>query len=327
MQFYRLAEAGFPGLALSEEPIPTPAGNQVLVKMKAVSLNYRDLVIARLTTGDLVPASDGVGSIEAVGDGVAGFSVGDRVAGIFYQDWIDGEMKASDFASGLGGGTVDGTLTQYRLFDADRIVRLPGYLSWHEAATLPCAAVTAWNALEGLEAGQTVLTLGTGGVSIFALQFALERGARVIATSSDEAKEARLREMGASETINYRQVEDWGKRARELTGGNGVDLVVEVGGGGTLAQSIVATRQAGKVSLIGVLSEGEIDPRPILMKSITLRGIQVGSRAMFEELNAFLTKTELRPVIDRVFRFEDAQAAYEYMWTGKHFGKVVIAFD
>lgn len=327
MQFYTLAEAGFPGLRLEQGPVPTPGAGQVLVRMHACSLNYRDLMISKGTASGLVPLSDGAGEIAAVGEGVTEFSVGDRVCGTFYQAWLDGQMAEGDFQTGLGGGTVPGTLTQSRLFDANRIVRLPDYLSWTEAATLPCAALTAWNALAGLEPGQTVLTLGTGGVSVFALQLAQAMGARVISTSSDPAKEERLRAMGAVATVNYRDRPDWGQAVRELTGGVGVDLVVEVGGGGTLPMSMAATRQGGTIALIGVLAMGEINPIPILMKALTVRGIQVGSRRMFEQMNAFLARHPIRPVIDRVFPFAQATAAYQHQMSGQHFGKVVIEVE
>jgi NADPH:quinone reductase-like Zn-dependent oxidoreductase len=324
MQLYQLADAGFPGLKLAEQDVPQPGTGQVLVRMRAASLNYRDLIISKGASNGLVPLSDGVGEVERVGDGVTRVRRGDRVAGIFYQDWIDGPMKEGDFASGLGGGTVNGTLTQYRLFDAERVVTIPDHLSWVEAATLPCAGVTAWNALLGLQPGQTVLTLGTGGVSIFALQLAIAMGASVIATSSSAHKEERLIKLGAKATINYREREDWGQVAREMTGGAGVDRVIEVGGGGTLANSFAATRQSGEVDLIGVLTGGPVNTIPVLMKALVLRGIQVGSRAMFEDMNAFIAAHRLHPVVDRVFPFAEAKDAYDYQMSGQHFGKVVI---
>ena len=324
MKLYQLADAGFPGLRLAEQVVPQPGAGQVLVQMRACSLNYRDLIISKGTSNGLVPLSDGAGEVTSVGAGVTRVKSGDRVAGIFYQDWIDGAMKEGDFATGLGGGAVDGTLTEYRLFDADRVVTIPDHLSWAEAACLPCAGVTAWNALLGLQPGQTVLTLGTGGVSILALQFAVAMGASVIATSSSAAKEERLIELGAKATINYKKREDWGQLAREMTGGVGVDRVVEVGGGGTLANSFAAARQCGEVDLIGVLTGGPVNTIPVLMKALVLRGIQVGSRAMFEDMNAFITAHQLRPVVDRVFPFAQATQAYEYQMSGQHFGKVVI---
>ena len=323
---------GIEALRLSQRPQPQPGAGQVLLQMRAWSLNYRDLLV---TKGQyhpklplpFVPLSDGVGEVVAVGEGVSWARPGDRVAAIFMQKWLDGGLTEEKARSALGGA-LPGLLAEFAVLDAAGVVPVPEHLSDEEAATLPCAAVTAWHALvtEGqIAAGNTVLIQGTGGVALFALQFAKARGARVIATSSSDTKRARVLEMGASDGINYRTTPDWGDRARELAGGDGIDHVVEVGGAGTLGQSLRAVRMGGRISLIGILAGGgQVDPIPILMKGVRLQGIYVGSRAMFETMNAAIAEHQLRPTIDRVFAFEEFPDALRYMESGSHMGKIVV---
>jgi NADPH:quinone reductase-like Zn-dependent oxidoreductase len=243
------------------------------------------------------------------------------------QTWLAGELTEAKARSALGGG-IDGMLAECVLLHQDGVVQIPEYLSYEEASTLPCAAVTAWHAVieNGLKPGETVLALGTGGVSLFGLQFARLAGAGVIITSRSEEKLARAKEMGATEGINYQSVPEWSNRVRELTDGVGVDLVVEVGGAGTLPQSLRAVRTGGRISLIGVLTgaTGEVNPRPIIMKKIRVQGIFVGSREMFEAMNRAISIHHLHPVVDRVFPFEDTREALRYMESGAHFGKICI---
>lgn len=335
MKAFEIREAsGIDALTLTEKPEPKPSYGQVLVNIKAVSLNYRDLLVvkgaySRNLPLPLIPCCDGAGEVVGVGEGVTRVKPGDRVAGIFFQIWISGELDESKAKSALGGA-IDGVLAEYVLFHQDGLVRIPEHLSYEEAATLPCAAVTAWNGLitqGGLKPGDTVLVMGTGGVSIFALQFAKLAGARVIATSSSDEKLERVRQLGASDGINYKSVPDWDKKVLELTGRRGVDHVVEVGGVGTLAKSLRAVRMGGHISLIGVLSGvGEANPLPAVMKNIRIQGIYVGSRDMFEAMNRAIAVHQLRPVVDRVFPFKETHEAYRYMESGAHFGKVVIQF-
>jgi NADPH:quinone reductase-like Zn-dependent oxidoreductase len=324
--------SGIDSLTLSERPDPKPSYGQALVKIKAASLNFRDLLVvkgaySRNLPPGLVPCSDGAGEVVEIGEGVTRVKPGDRVAGIFMQTWISGELDEGKAKSALGGA-IDGVLAEYVLFQEDGLVRVPEHLSYEEAATLPCAAVTAWNGLitsGGLKPGDTVLVLGTGGVSIFALQFAKISGARVIATSSSDEKLKRVKELGASDVINYKSVPDWEKKVLEITGRRGVDHVVEVGGAGTLPKSLRAVRMGGHISLIGVLTgAGEANPLPAVMKNIRIQGIYVGSREMFEAMNSAITFNQLHPVIDRVFSFEETKEAFGHMESGAHFGKVVI---
>ena len=333
MKAFEIRQAsGIDALTLTEKPEPKPSYGQVLVKTKAVSLNYRDLLVvkgaySRNLPSGLIPCSDGAGEVVEVGEGVTRANPGDRVAGIYMQTWISGELNESKAKSALGGA-IDGVLAEYVLFHQDGLVHIPEHLSYEEAATLPCAAVTAWNGLitsGGLKLGDTVLVMGTGGVSIFALQFAKISGARVIATSSSDEKLERVKQLGASDGINYKSVPDWDKKVWELTKKVGVDHVVEVGGAGTLAKSLRAVRMGGHISLIGVLSgAGEANPLPAVMKNIRIQGIYVGSRDMFEAMNIAISLHQLHPVIDRVFPFEEAKEAFLYMESGAHFGKVVI---
>jgi NADPH:quinone reductase-like Zn-dependent oxidoreductase len=334
LKAWRFVDAfGLENLRLVELPDPVPGPGEAVVRVRACSLNYRDLVLAKGGYGRAVklpitPLSDGAGEVISVGPGVQRVKPGERVCGIFMQRWLDGGPDDEKAASALGGA-MDGMLAEQVCLSADGLVRFPSHLSFEEAATLPCAAVTAWNALfhsGRVMAGESVLVLGSGGVSVFALQFARLAGARVIATSSSDAKLERLRAMGADETINYRTSPEWDKPVRNLTGGTGVDHVIEVGGAGTLPLSIKAVRRGGHIALIGVLSgQGEVDPRPILMKSIRLQGIYVGSRAMFEEMNSALAPATLRPVVDRVFAFGEVVSAIGYMQSAGHFGKICIS--
>lgn len=320
-------------LRLVECDVPEPGDGQVLIRVHATSINFRDhaVVTGKYFGGvlqrDTTPLSDGAGEIAAVGANVDRFKVGDRVAGCFFQGWVDGipdpaRLKAL-------GSPADGMLAEYVVLDADGVVGFPEQLSYEEAATLPCAGLTAWNALMvsgSLRAGHSVLALGTGGVSIFALQFAKIGGARVIITSSDDAKLERARALGADDTINYRSNPDWDQAVQKLTNGRGVDYVVEVGGAGTLSRSFASVGFRGQISLIGVLSgrEGDTNPHPLMLKNARLVGIFVGSRAMFEQMNQAIAINAMRPVVDRVFPFEEAADAYDFHLSGKHFGKVVI---
>ncbi len=338
MKIWRLATSGtIDGLTLREEPEPRPGRGQVLVRMRAASLNYRDLMIAtgRYARGtplpDLIPLSDGAGEVVEIGQEVTRVTVGDRVAGCFMQSWIGGEQSLDDPASSLGGA-IHGVLAAYRVFDQQGLVKLPDHLSFEGGATLPCAAVTSWNALlhgpKPLMAGDSVLVLGTGGVSIFALQFAHAAGARVIVTSSADSKLARAKALGASDGINYRHHPEWQTVVRDLTGGRGVDHVVEVGGAGTLPRSIEAVRQGGQIHMIGVLTGGgTIDPSAVLRRGALLRGIYVGSRQMFEAMNRAIELHKIAPVIDRVFDFGEAREAYRHLQGQGHMGKVVIRVE
>ena len=324
---------GLGGLRVEDLPDPTPGPGEVLVRVRAVSLNFRDLLMLKGQYNPklplpMVPLSDGAGEVAAVGPGAARFQPGDRVAAAFMPGWVSGAPDEVKARSALGGGGT-GMLAQNVVLPETGLVAIPDHLSFEEAATLPCAAVTAWHAVvtDGqIKAGDTVLVQGTGGVSIFALQFARLNGARVIATSGNDAKLARVLAMGASDGVNYRTTPDWDRAVLALTGGAGVDHVVEVGGAGTLARSLRAVRIGGRVSLIGVLSggAGEVSLFPVLMKSIRVQGILVGSVEMFEAMNRAISLHRLRPVIDRVFPMEQTAEALRHLEAGAHFGKVVI---
>jgi len=334
MKVYEFREFGIDNLACVERDAPRPGPGQVLIRVHASSLNYRDLMTVLGTYNPrqklpLVPLSDGAGEVVEVGEGVQSLAVGDRVAGLFAQAWQAGPFSAAYRRSTLGGPR-DGMLAEYVVLDQSGAVPIPDHLSFEEAATLPCAAVTAWSAvMEHGEAqpGRTVVLLGTGGVSIFALQFAALAGARVIVTSSSDEKLARARELGAWETINYRQTPEWQERVKELTDGQGADHVVEVGGAGTLQRSLTAVGIGGRVSMIGVVAGAEttLDVRMILMRCVDLQGIVVGSRRSFEAMNRAIAYHGLRPVVDTRFGFDRAADAFRHMEAGKHFGKIVLA--
>jgi NADPH:quinone reductase-like Zn-dependent oxidoreductase len=333
MRAYQLQQGtGIDGLVKTELPTPEPGRGQVRVKVAACSLNFRDLAIAlgsyRMPVKpNLIPLSDGAGEVAEIGADVTRVKVGDRVAGCFFQRWIAGPMTADTHASALGGG-IDGMLAEYVVLEEHGVVKVPTHLSYQEAATLPCAAVTAWHALAEharIVAGQTVLVQGTGGVSIFALQFARLMGARVIVTSSSDQKLARAKELGAAHGVNYKTTPEWDKAVVAWSGG-GVDHVVEVGGPGTLAQSLRAIRMGGKITLIGVLSgAAEINPMLIFARRANVQGISVGSMQMFEATNRAIATSGLQPAIDKVFAFDDAPAAYRHLQSARHFGKVVIS--
>jgi len=334
MKVFEIRGFGLDALTPADRPEPMPGPGQVLLKMRAASLNYRDLMIVRGQYNPKlrfprIPLSDGVGEVAALGEGAAGLRVGDRVAGLFMPGWREGAPTEAKGRSALGDG-VDGLLAEYAVLPADGVIAVPPHLTDEEAACLPCAAVTAWNALVaggGVKAGDVVLVQGTGGVSLFALQFARMHGARVIATSSSDEKLARAIAMGASDGVNYRAIPEWGRRVRELAGGEGVDHVVEVGGAGTLAQSLRAVRVGGHIALIGVLAGiGQFDPLPILMKSVRVQGVYDGSGAMFAAMNRAIALAGMRPVVDRVFPFAEAREALEHMAGASHFGKIAIRF-
>lgn len=336
MKAYEIRESfGIDHLTLADSPQPSPGRGQALIKIRSVSLNYRDLLMVKGLYNPriplpFVPFSDGAGDVIAVGEGVSGVKVGDRVAGIFMQDWIDGEFTEAKAKSALGGGK-QGMLAEYVVLNEHGLVQIPGHLSYEEASTLPCAAITAWHAVieNGVKPGQSILLLGTGGVSIFSLQFAVMAGAEAIITSGSDEKIVKALKLGAVHGINYKTVPEWDSKVRELTGGAGVDTVVEVGGAGTLPKSLKAVRMGGKIILIGVLSgaSGEINPRSITMKKIRLQGILVGSREMFESMNRAVSLHRLHPVIDRVFPFGEACDALRYMESSAHFGKICITLE
>lgn len=333
MRAYEIQRFGLDGLALVDRPDPEPGPGQVLVAVQACSLNYRDLLMAKGAYNPrqplpLVPLSDGVGRVEAVGPDVNRVAVGDRVAGIFAQGWLAGGFSPQARSTTLGG-PLDGMLAERVVLSAEGVVPVPAHLSAEQAACLPCAGVTAFNALfeKGrLRAGQSVLLLGTGGVSIFALQLAKAAGARCIITSSSDEKLERARDLGADEGINYRSQPEWDKRVRALTDGRGVDVVVEVGGADTLPKSISAVAFDGRVALIGVLAgvKSALPVTSILMKQARLLGVLVGSREMFEALNRTIQMHGIEPVVDRVVPFDQAPGAFAAMERAEHFGKIAI---
>jgi NADPH:quinone reductase-like Zn-dependent oxidoreductase len=325
---------GLENLTIVERERPQPGPGELLLKMKAVSLNFRDLLTVQGMYNPrqplpLIPCSDGVGVVVEAGDGVQGFGPGDRVIPIFAQKWLSGEPTRDKLRSTLGG-PLDGTLCEYMTVPAEAVATVPNYMSDLEAATLPCAALTAWSALvvqAHVRPGDTVLVLGTGGVAIAAVQIAKMLGARVIVTSSSDEKLERARALGADHGINYRAEPRWGKLARELAGGEGVDHVIEVGGAGTLEQSIRSVRVNGQISLIGVLAGGvqEVNVIPVLMQNIRIQGVIVGSRESFEDMLRAYALHQVKPVVDRVFAFEESRAAFEHVLDGAHFGKVCIS--
>jgi NADPH:quinone reductase-like Zn-dependent oxidoreductase len=321
-------------LRRAERPDPKPGHGQVVVRVRATSLNFRDLAVVQgvypgpQSGAGLIPLSDGAGEVIAIGEGVTRFKVGDRVASTFFQGYIDGP-PAPGFPA-LGATNVDGMLAEKVCLHEDGLVRLPDWMSFEEGGTLSCAAVTAWHGLmvagNPVKPGDSVLVMGTGGVSMFALQFARAAGCRVIVTSSSDEKLDRARKHGATDLINYKKTPDWEKEVLAATGGRGVDCVVDVGGAGTLGKSYQAVGFGGKVSLIGVLSghQGDTHPHPLMFKGASLHGIFVGSRAMFEAMLKAMTVNAIRPIIDKVYPFEKAADAYSYQMAGAHFGKVVI---
>ena len=336
MKLYELLKGStsLDSLKITERDTPKPGPGQVLVRVRATTLNYRDQAVVTghyfggVLQRNTIPLSDGAGEVAAVGSGVTRFAKGDRVAGTFFQGWADGRPVAGAYAA--LGSPLDGMLAEYVVLDEDGLVKLPDHLSFEEGAALPCAAVTAWNALcvsGRLKAGDSVLAMGTGGVSIFALQFAKMHGARVIITSSSDKKLERAKQLGADDLINYTKTPDWEKEVLALTDQQGVDHVVEVGGAGTLAKSFQAVGYGGQVSLIGVLAgrEGDTAPHALMLKAAKLQGIFVGSRAMFESMNQAIAINKMKPVVDKVFPFEEAAAAYKYQWEKKHFGKIAIS--
>lgn len=313
------------GIQPGERDKPTPGPREVLVRMRAASLNYRDLAVATgnyfggVVTRHLIPLSDGAGEIEAVGEGVTTLAVGDKVAGTFSSGNPPAPL----------GSPLDGVLTEYRVFPEDGVVKYPGHLSFEEASTFPCAGVTAWNALtttKVLKPGETVLLLGTGGVSIWALQIAKAAGARVIITSSSDEKLARAKELGADDLINYKKTPAWHEEVMKVTGGYGADHIVEVGGVGTLPNSYQSVAPGGEIALIGVLTQaaGDLSPHPMMLKGATLRGIFVGSRDLLVGLCRAVDVNKIHPVVNSVFPFEKSLDAFKHLQSGKHFGKVVI---
>jgi NADPH:quinone reductase-like Zn-dependent oxidoreductase len=323
---------GLDGLVLNaSRPDPKPGHGQIVVRVRAAALNYRDQGVIKGVYGytkfPVIPLSDGAGEVAGVGPGVAQFKTGDRVVGTFFQTWPGGRMPA-DAAQNSLGGMVDGMLAEYALLNEVGAIKIPAHLSFEEAATLPCAALTAWNALieyGRIKAGDTIALLGTGGVSVFALAFAKMHGAFVFMTSSSDDKLARAKSLGADVVINYRATPDWDAEIKKHTGA-GVDHIVEVGGANTLEKSMNAIRPGGAIYVVGTLAgAGAINPRMINRKGMRLQGIHVGSRDMFADMNKAIALHKLKPAIDRVFGFADAKAAYSHQQAANHFGKIAIS--
>ena len=328
------AEDGGNTLVLHEVPMPSAAAGEIVIRVRAASLNRRDIYVKNNAYGPganadgLVPLSDGAGEVVDVGPGVSRFAVGDRVAGTFFRGWVDGDASSDTLTTARGGGSP-GMLAEYVVSDAADLVAVPDHLSWEEAATLPCAGVTAWVGLfrrGGLAAGDWVLLEGTGGVSTFGLLFAVAAGAKPFVTSSSDGKLATARRLGAAGTANYRENADWQRAVLEATDGAGADQVLEVGGKDTLPKAIEALAFGGHIAIIGGLSGfvQDIPAGPLMMKNGSVSGIYVGSRADFEAMNAFIAEHRIHPVIDRVFEFEDAPLAFDYMVNGDFMGKIVI---
>lgn len=311
----------------------TPGPGEVRVRVHAASINFRDLItVKRGVNRELVPFSDGAGIVDEVGEGVASLKKGDKVLGLFFPLWQAGEIDASRFSAARGGGATDGMLAQYVCGNENGFVKFPEYLSYEEAATLPCAGLTAWNAMMvqgNLQQGQTVVIQGTGGVALFSLQFTKAMGARAIVLSSQADKLRKAKEMGADVLINYKELPEWDKVVMEKTRGKGADLVIELGGGGTLERSMNAVRISGRISMIGVLTgvSGQVNPMPVIRKCLSVNGIYVGSGDMQKQMHDALETNKIHPVVDRIFTFNQAKDAYTYMESAKHFGKIVVRID
>ena len=330
-----LPKAGLDHRTFEERELPTPRPGEVVVRLRGSSLNYHDFVVLQGMIPTMqyprVPLSDGAGEVYAVGDGVTRFAEGDRVCSGFFRDWIGGPPEAHHWGS-IFGDTLDGCAQQYLAVPQDILVNTPRHLSDREAGTLTCAGVTAWAAIEraNLQSGQTVLVQGTGGVSLFGLQFAKARGCRVILTSSSDEKRARAAELGADETINYRETPNWDEAVRDLTGGRGVDLTIDVGGETTLGPSIACTATGGHVSLVGILGgfgSAEVSPTAVFTQQITLHGIAVGSRCDFDAMNRCIETNRIQPVISHDFSLSEIDQGCALMAEGGHFGKIAIAID
>ncbi len=330
---------GTNSIQLTSRDEPRPGPGQVLVRLRAVSLNYRDLIalsgmLGPVSRPNLVPVSDGAGEVVQVGPGTTCWTPGDRVVPIFRQRWLSGPYVPADSSSDLGGG-IDGVLSEYIVLGQEGLVKLPAHLSFEEGAALPCAAVTAWNAVVTrgqTRAGETVVVQGSGGVALFALQFAKMSGARVIVTTSSPGKIERLKALGADEIIDCKATPNWAAEVLTLTAGRGADAVIDNGGPGTWSSSITCAAVGGRVLLVGLLTgldESQSGPvfLPIFMRETTVTSVHVGSREMFEDMNRAITQHRLHPVIDRVFPFDQVQQAYDHLKTGTHFGKVVITVD
>ena len=328
---------GIENLKIADRPDPKPGPGEVLVKVKATSINYRDLLLVQGFYNPkqklpIIPFSDGAGEIVEVGEGVSQFKVGDRVADCFFQEWDSGPATPQKVMNASMGSPRDGMLTEYIVLKENGVVKLPDHLSYEEGATLPCAGLTAWSCFfrhTNLNPGDTALMLGTGGVSVFGLQFAKMAGARAIITSSSDEKLERAKALGADATINYKTHENWAKEVKSATGGAGVDHVIEVGGVGTLEQSIRSTRMGGHISLVGVLGgpQAPINLTLVLMQDIRIQGVFVGPRDAFEAMNKAIEQHQMKPAIDKVFPFSEAQQALQYVASGSHFGKVIITVN
>lgn len=332
MKTYQVAKpGGLENLTIVEKDTPKPKAGEVLVRWRATSLNYHDYLVGvgGIPVADgRVPMSDGAGEVVAVGDGVSCWKTGDKVLSLFFPHWINGKPTTANI-QGMSGDTVDGFGSEYSCVDADSLTRMPANLNFEEAATLPCAALTAWRALVvegGLHAGESVLVQGSGGMSIFALQIAKAAGAYVYATSSSDEKMARLKDLGADEVFNYRTDKEWGKTIAERSGG--VDHVLDVGGGSTLKHSIDAVATGGHIALIGILggTTAEIDMIPLILRHIKLTGLAVGSREMQEKMIAAVETNKIQPVIDKSFTFDELGKAFEYQASGSHFGKITVNY-
>ena len=336
MKVYTTLGDGIDRLKLNEVSEPKIKSNEVLVKMKGVSLNYRDLLVIKgveswKPAAPRIPVSDGVGEIVALGDGVSRFQIGERVAGIFLPKWLDGELTPEKYVLPLGGAAADGVLAEYVSFNEQSVVKIPNNLSDEEAATLPVAAVTAWHAVarrSNVQNGETVLIQGTGGVSLFATQFVHAIGGLPVVISSSDAKLEKAINLGAASIVNYQEFPNWEEQILEITNGKGVDHVIETVGGENLNRSLKAVKLSGTISFIGLIAglSAPINTYQFVTKNVRLHGIETGSREMFEQMNRFIQKNQLKPIIDKTFAFGEIREALNYLESGRHFGKIAIKF-